>query len=290
MDRSASLQIHLLATGELHDPTTFIFLITSDESRVISPLHSLLHMKVIGMFFQIAPQLVGGQLIKYFTYSSVMQSYYNSGEDSSSASMSSTPRMVVATSGPTLTVAVLAIVPLLTLAGKGLGLGLLFANIDLHGRRMLLMLGCVMISICWLFLWLCFYGGMTLASTGSPLHDGPSDVHGLLKHIASNGWLFGVFCLFIFVFQIADSMSFESFKWIYPCEIFPFRARSKASSLILFFQIFVNWTTSLTLAYFTDSNDDTSCADMGSICIVFAMLSLLLCGLIYIYIPETKGR
>lgn len=243
------------------------------------------------MFFQVSPQLVGGQLIKYFTYSSVMQSYYNSGEDSSSAS--APPALgLVGTTGPTqmMTAAVFAIVPLLTLMGKGLGLGVLITNIDLHGRRALLMLGCVMISICWLFLWLCFYGGMTLASTGSPSNNnGPSDVHDLLKHIVSNEWLFGVFCLFIFVFQIADSMSFESFKWIYPCEIFPFRARSKASSLILFFQIFVNWTTSLTLAFFTDSNDPSSYADMGSTCIVFAVLSLLLCGLVYIYIPETKG-
>lgn len=236
------------------------------------------------MFFQVSPQLVGGQLIKYFTYSSVMQSYYNSGEDSSSAS---TIPSAQGTTGPTqmMTKAVLAIVPLLTLAGKGLGLGVLIANIDLHGRRALLMLGCVMISICWLLLWLCFYGGeRTLASTD----DGPSDVHDLLRHIISNEWLFGVFCLFIFMFQIADSLSFESFKWIYPCEIFPFRARSKASSLILFFQIFVNWTTSLALTLFTDSNDN-SYADMGSTCILFAMLSLLICGLVYVFIPETKG-
>jgi hypothetical protein len=238
------------------------------------------------MFFQVSPQLVGGQLIKYFTYSSVMQSYYNSGEDSSSAS---TIPSALGTTGPTqiMTKAVLAIIPLLTLAGKGLGLGVLIANIDLHGRRALLMLGSVMISICWLLLWLCFYGGqMTLASPSN--NDGPSDVHDLLRHITSNEWLFGVFCLFIFMFQIADSLSFESFKWIYPCEIFPFRARSKASSFILFFQIFVNWTTSLTLTLFTDSND-TSYAEMGSTCIVFAVLSLLLCGLVYIYIPETKG-
>lgn len=251
------------------------------------------------MFFQVSPQLVGGQLIKYFTYSSVMQSYhdYSSGEDSSSSASTPFTHGLMETTGPsqmmmTKAVLVLAIVPLLTLAGKGLGLGILIAHIDLHGRRALLMLGCVMISICWLFLWLCFYGGqmMTPSRTSIPSNnDRPSsDVHDLLRHIASNRWLFVVFCLFIFMFQIADSMSFESFKWIYPCEIFPFRARSKASSLILFFQIFINWITSLTLALFTDSND-TSYADMGSTCIVFAVLSLLLCALIYIYIPETKG-
>lgn len=180
-----------------------------------------------------------------------------------------------------------------------------------------------MIAFCWLCIWVCFYAVTTTTNHNITNYNNVTNnivnsndptisifptvnnikpyeqqqlgtiemysnqmMNELLQYISSNTIIFFVFIFILTLYSAAMSVSFESIRWIYPFEIFPFRARGKASSFLVGFQIITT-----TLVTFIWSNNLT--IEINNVliyCQVFFMISVVLCLFIYISIPETKGN
>lgn len=144
------------------------------------------------------------------------------------------------------------------------------SNIDIWGRRFLATSGCVCISISWLGAATCAYSG-GLSSGKAELYF-PSYV---LR------FFFGSFlCLFSF----SNAFSIGIVSWVVPAEIFPLRARARASSLTTS----CNALSAIIGAFLLNlwmQNGFNTVACM----IIFAILSLLL-GIFYLTaVPESTG-
>jgi hypothetical protein len=151
-----------------------------------------------------------------------------------------------------------------------LGSLLLLQNIDRVGRRFLLMAGSIAMGLSWIGAACCaLYGG---------LEHGKAELY-FSSYLLR--FLFGAFlCLFAFSF----SFSLGPIAWILSAEIFPFRARAKASSITVASHFLCAIVGSVFLNRWLQSG-----YNVASSLFAFGVLCLVCGGFVYMAVPETRG-
>eukprot|EP01038_Epipyxis_sp_PR26KG_P015490 gene15490-20905_t len=142
---------------------------------------------------------------------------------------------------------------LLTMLAAILGSLFMLYNIDILGRKFLLLFGCGMMSISWSGASLCAYLG--------GLNNGKAELY-FTSYILSLGPI----------------------SWILPAEIFPLRARAKASSVTTFCHFLTAWLGASILEIWLKTGFSTA-----TCLLILAILVLFVALLVYLIIPETKG-
>jgi len=158
------------------------------------------------------------------------------------------------------------------LLGALLGLN----KVDGWGRRFLLICGCLSMFCSWLGASVCVYAG--------GLQEGKAELY-FQAYVLR--FLFGSFlCLFAFSY----AFGFESTTWVISAELFPLRARGRASSLttachgasaVLASSFLADW--------FSDDGDTASSFSIATVILLFACYALCLASFVFIALPETQG-
>lgn len=158
----------------------------------------------------------------------------------------------------------------ITLATICAGIGILvFLNyVDVVGRKVLLIIGFVLMFVSWLGAAGCVYYGKLQSTV-----------------YLSSFTLRVIFCSFLCIISFSYSMSLGPISWVLPAEIFPFRARAKAVSLSS-----ASHFASALLGCYTLLEWQTTGYDTVGYMINFSLICLLLTVLVYLIIPETKGN
>lgn len=156
------------------------------------------------------------------------------------------------------------------LLGTILGL----SKVDSWGRRFLLICGCLSICCSWLGACVCVYVG--------GLEDGKAELY-FQSYVLR--FLFGSFlCLFAFSF----AFGVESVSWVVAAELFPLRARGRASSLTTACHGASAVIVSSVLADWIDE-DGTSTTTVTTAILLFATYALFLALFVFLALPETRG-
>jgi hypothetical protein len=152
-----------------------------------------------------------------------------------------------------------------------LGAILFLTKVDICGRRFLLMSGCVSMFLSWMGALLCAYAGAMDHGEGPRLF--------FTSYVLR--FLFGVFlCQFAFSY----SFSLGPCSWVVTSEIFPYRARAKASSV----SVAVHYASAVLgtclINMWLQSGYSTVTCLVGFGC----LLLIVLLG-VYCFMPETMG-
>lgn len=155
-----------------------------------------------------------------------------------------------------------------------MGTLLSLSKIDPWGRRFLLICGCLSISCSWLGASVCVYAG--------GLDEGKAELY-FQSYVLK--FLFGSFlCLFSFSY----SFGIESVSWAVAAELFPLRARGRASALTTASHGASAVIASSVLAQWMD-NQATSSATVTTVILLFAIYALCLGLFVFVALPETRG-
>jgi MFS family permease len=151
-----------------------------------------------------------------------------------------------------------------------LGSSLLLQNIDRVGRRFLLMLGSVAMGFSWIGAACCtMFGGLE---------------HGKAELYFSSYLLRFMFGAFLCLFAFSFSFSFGPIAWILSAEIFPFRARAKASSITVASHFLCAIVGSAFLNRWLQSG-----YNVATCLFAFGVLCLMCGGFVYVAVPETRA-
>jgi MFS family permease len=142
--------------------------------------------------------------------------------------------------------------------------------VDIWGRRFVLLFGCVSMSFSWLGAATCVYSG--------GLDEGRAEIY-FPSYIMR--FIFGAF-LCLFSFSYAFSVGVVS--WVVPAELFPLRARGKASSLTTACHAASALLSAFLLKVWLATGYDAAVGMMG-----FSIISISIAFFAYATMPETKG-
>jgi len=158
------------------------------------------------------------------------------------------------------------------LLGALLGL----SKVDAWGRRFLLICGCLSMFCSWLGASVCVYAG--------GLQEGKAELY-FQAYILR--FLFGSFlCLFAFSF----AFGFESVSWVVAAELFPLRARGRASALTTSCHgASAVLATSFLADWLAGDGDSASSSSIATVILLFACYALCLALFVFIALPETQG-
>jgi len=151
-----------------------------------------------------------------------------------------------------------------------MGTSLGYTKIDTWGRRFLMLSGSVAMFVSWIGSAICVYSG--------GLEEGKAELY-FPSYVMR--FFFGSFlCLFAFFY----SFSLGPISWVIPAEIFPLRARGKASSLTTAAHgasaVLGAWLLNMWLA---------SGYDAAACMLAFAALVIMLGIFVLLTLPETNG-
>ncbi len=152
-----------------------------------------------------------------------------------------------------------------------LGAAMAWQNLDKMGRRFLLLVGSAAMALSWLGAAVCaYYGGLE---------------HGKAELYFSSYLLRFLFGAFLCLFSFSYSFSLGPVAWVLTAEIFPFRARAKASAITVAVHYLAAIIGSQLLDVLLRSGYTTASSLLG-----FSAACLLFGLFVYLSIPETNGE
>ena len=143
--------------------------------------------------------------------------------------------------------------------------------VDSRGRRFLVLFGTGAVSVAWL--------GAALCAAVGGLESGRTELYNEESYVLR--FLFGAFlCLLAFGY----AFSVGPFSWVFCYEVFPFRARAKASAIVTAVHFVGAVVSANVLQSLLDAGKDVVyCLKF------FVVVSTMLAMVLYMTVPETKG-